>query len=138
MTCTQSSAIIPMEEFVEVNVILEMGVSVKLGVTTVHCPSTMLVPGEDMDKAMLNFFCRTGEGHVVPAPCRTLDSEAIAIILVEPLERLDEQKVDGEPDGASPVGVTTKHAGTGVTWPVADTEFFAVDIHREGVIVVVE
>lgn len=127
-----------MEELVEMNVILEVGVSVKLGITTVHRSSTMFVSGEDMDKTMLNFFCRAGEGHVVPAPCGTLDSEAIAVILMESLERLDEQKVDGEPDGTSPIGVTTKHAGAGVTWPVADTKFIAVDVHREGVVVVIE
>lgn len=138
MTRSQSSSVIPMEKLVEMNVILEMGISVKLGITTVHCSSTMFVSGEDMDKTMLNFFCRAGEGHVVSASCRTFDSETIAVILVESLERLDEQKIDGEPDGASPVGVTTKHAGARIAWPVANTKFVAIDVHREGVIMVIE
>jgi hypothetical protein len=51
---------------------------------------------------------------------------------------LDQQEVDSQPDRSSPIGVSTKHAGPGITWPVSNSKVLSVDVHREGMIVVVQ
>jgi hypothetical protein len=63
MRSTQSSTIISVEEFVEMDIIPEMGVSVQLGVTTVDGSSTMLVSAEQVDESVLDLFGTTSEVH---------------------------------------------------------------------------
>ena len=52
-----------MEELVEMDVIPEMGISVKFGVTTINGSSTMFISAKEMDESMLDFFSTSSEIH---------------------------------------------------------------------------
>ena len=46
-----------------------------------------------------------------PEPGRALDLKLVAVEVVVALQRLDQQKVDREPDRPAPVGVAAEQAG---------------------------
>jgi hypothetical protein len=84
---------------------------------------------------------------------RTFDLEVLAVVLVESLQTaistssmqaeresspLNQEQVDSEPNRSSPIGITTKHSRSGISRPIANTELFPIDIHGEGVFVVVQ
>jgi hypothetical protein len=143
-----------------------MGISVEFGVTTVNGSSTMFISTKEMDESMLDFFSTSSEIHellvsfvpgrdkeaYITTTGRTFDLEVLAVVLVESLQTtisllpiidlkhspLNQEQVDGEPDRSSPIGITTKHPRSGITGPVSNTELFPIDIHREGVFVVMQ
>lgn len=81
---------------------------------------------------------REAKATHVSRPGGTLNQQRLAVVLVEALEGLDEEEVDREPDGTSPVRVAAEHARARVAWPVADAELLAVDVHLPRVLVVIE
>ena len=91
---------------------------------------------------MLDFSGDAEERHLVSTAGRTFDLEVVAVVHPEALETFDEQEIDGydesmdylegtEPDWTSPVTVATKHATLGVSGPILDSEFLAIDDIRE-------
>jgi hypothetical protein len=73
MRSTQSSTIISVEEFVKMDVIPEMGVSVQFRVTTVDGSSTMFVSAEQVDESVLDLFGTTSEVHELGCQLRHQD-----------------------------------------------------------------
>ncbi len=65
------------------------------------------------------------------------DLERISVVLVEALERFDEQEVNADPNGTTPVRVTTEHGTVRITGPVTDTKVFTANVDVEGVLLVV-
>ena len=61
-----------------------------------------------------------------------LDLQFVAPEMVVALERLDEQVVHRQPNGAAPVRVAAKHAGLRLTGLVADAVVVAVERERVG------
>jgi len=51
------------EEFVEMDVVPEMRISVQFGVSTIDGTSTMFVSAKEMNKSMLNLFGTTSQIH---------------------------------------------------------------------------
>ncbi len=62
--------------------------------------------------------------------------EAVAIVLVEPLQTLDQEESRGKPNRTAPVRVAAEHATERVARPVVDTELFSVDLRRPRVVLV--
>ena len=108
---------------------------------------------------MLDLLRDADEVHVLAAAGWTLDLQVIPVILVEPLQTLDEQEVDREPCSrrndsgsddpanerwvqreltyrASPIGISTKHPGLRFPGPVIDFVALSVDIHTPRVVLV--
>ena len=65
-----------------------------------------------------------------------LHLELLAIVVMEFLERFDEQIVDGEPDGAAPVGVAAEDAGAGFGGLITDSVLVARRFEAIGVVLV--
>ena len=137
MRGTNSLARVPMEVLVEENQVLKVRVLVHLHVPSVRRAVPVAVLGEDPDDPGLDLLGDVGEMHVVSAVRGALDLETVSVVLVETLERFDEEEVGREPDRASPVGVAAEHPGEGVPGPVADSELFVVHRHREGLLFMV-
>src|SRR6266446_3796212 len=73
-------------------------------------------------------FCRhLPEGHLTLRAGRKRHGQALAVKVVKFLQRLDEQVVNGKPDGAAPIRVATKQPGGGLCWLVIHPVFCAVD-----------
>lgn len=63
MGCTQSSTIVSMEEFIEMDVIPEMRISVEFRVTAINGSSTMFISAKEMDESVLDFLSTSCEVH---------------------------------------------------------------------------
>ncbi len=114
----------------------------------------MDVPAENMDDPVLNFFGHLKQIHVIAAASGTLHLKFIAVVLMEPLKALYEQKVYRQPcngfigrvsrtkggksptNWATPVGVTTKHSRFGLSGPITDFVSLAVDFHAPRTVLV--
>jgi len=64
------------------------------------------------------------------------DLKAVAEEDVVAFECVDEEKVDGKPDGSSPIGVASEHAGARLSWFVADRVGLAVEVQDERLLLV--
>jgi hypothetical protein len=63
-----------------------------------------------------------------------LDGEGVAVEVVEAFEGFDEEVVDGEPDGAAPVGVSAEEGALGFAGFVVDLVGVAGDVELVGLI----
>ena len=64
---------------------------------------------------------------------RKLDPEVVAQIIVELLQRFDQQVVERKPDWAAPVGIAAEEAAGGLGRFVVDAEARAADVENVGV-----
>lgn len=62
--------------------------------------------------------------------------QAVAVVLVEALETLDEKEGRRQPDRTTPVRVASEHAAQRVTGPVVDAELLAVYLGRPRILLV--
>lgn len=74
-----------------------MRIAVQLGVAAIRRASSLDIAPKDVDDAVLDFLRDFGEVHVFTATGGALDLEVIAVILVKPLQTLDEQEIDSKP-----------------------------------------
>jgi len=135
---TKARTIVAMEELVKEHVISEMGVTIELRVSTIRGPASVHILSKYVDNAMLNLFRNLVQWHKVTTPSGALDLEVVPIVLVEALERLDKEEVGRQPDGATPIGITTKHARVRVAGPVRDFVVLPFDVHRIRMVLVIE
>ena len=81
----------------EPDVIPEVWVAIQLGVPAVRGTPTFRITTEDVDDPVLDLFRDLNEVHVIPAASRALDLQVIAVVLVEPLQTLNQEEVDRQP-----------------------------------------
>lgn len=114
-----------------------MRIIVKHGNTTIAWPTFLIISRKDANKPMLQFLRHMSEVQEVPTSGRTFHLEIFAIVLVEPLQTFDEQKVDRVPHWTAPVAVAAKHRTVTVAGPVADAEILPAYVHAERMFLVV-
>lgn len=83
--------------FVKPYVIPEVRVAVQLDAAAVRGALALDIAPEDMDDTMLDLFSHVREVHEVAAPSWTLDLHLVTVVLVEPLETLDQEEIDRKP-----------------------------------------
>src|SRR4029077_1219969 len=64
--------------------------------------------------------------HHLPRTSRAFDLKGIAQVMMELLKRFDEQKVHGEPDRPSPIGIAAEESGRGFARLVVHSILHAV------------
>ena len=74
-----------------------MSVLIPLGITTIRRPLPVRTTLEDANVAILDILRNVREVHHLAGAGRALDLQAAAVVLVEALEGLDEEEVDGQP-----------------------------------------
>lgn len=129
MLGSKASASVGLEELVEENIVLKVGVKVELVIVTVEGSLSSLILSKDVNETMLNLLSNLGKVHVVAGASGALDLETVSVVQVVSLEGLNEQKGGREPNGTSPVGVTAKHGRVGIARDVVDSVSLAMDIH---------
>src|SRR5713226_2925196 len=77
------------------------------------------------------------EAHEAARAGRARGLEVVAEEVMELLQRLDEEKVNGEPDGTAPVGVPTKEPGGGLGRLVVHPVFLIAHAEDIGTILVI-
>src|SRR5579883_2746477 len=74
------------------------------------------------------------QGQIATGAGGTFDGELVSVVAVECLQSLDKQVVDGEPDGAAPVGVAAEEAGLRLRRFVSDGMRHAINVERVGMV----
>lgn len=147
MTRPKAPPIIPMEELIEPDIVPEVRVKVQLVVPSVRRAPVLAVPREDMYDAVLDLLRHAEEVHELARACGALDLDVVAVVLIKPLQALDEQEVHRQPytsinitslarhekkertDRPTPVRVPAKHARVRVARPVIDLVPLSMNIH---------
>lgn len=97
MRRSESTSTICMEELIEPHVVAEVGIVIQLVVSPVRRSTALHVAPEDMNDSVLDLLCDRDEVHVHATPSGALDLKVVAIVLVKPLQALNEQEVGGKP-----------------------------------------
>jgi hypothetical protein len=90
------------------DVVPKVRIPVKFWVAPVYGSPSVLVSCENVDQAVLDLLGCAGEICIVPAAGRTFYLEGFAVVLVEPLQRFNQEEVYAAPDGTTPVGVAAE------------------------------
>jgi hypothetical protein len=86
---------------VKPDVVSEVGVIIKLVVAAIGRTTAVSISSKDMNDPVLDFLCNRGQIHVVSAPGGAFYLEIVTVVLVKPLQTLNEQEVSSEPCGNS-------------------------------------
>src|SRR5882724_7650741 len=62
------------------------------------------------------------EAHEIAGAGRAFDLEVIAVVVVELLQRFDDEEVHGEPDGAAPIRVSAEYPAVRLGGNVANSK----------------
>ena len=82
--------------------------------------AAVLVVEEDRNETAGEVVGQDGQGDFAPRAGRVLDEDVVAEEPGIPVQRIDDEVVDREPDRAAPVGVATEQAGGGLARLVID------------------
>src|ERR1043166_610604 len=120
MTGAKTTPGVTVKVFVKQHIVTPVRVSlIQLDVAEYRPPSIRPAP-KDAYQTRGQLCCDLAQGERLARPGRAFDQKVIAIIHMEFFERLDQQEVDREPDGAAPVGITAEQAGVGFSRLIAD------------------
>ena len=106
--------------FVEQDVVLEVRIGGELGVIFQHGPLTVAAFEEKVCEALRDFIRGVVERDEVSRARRALDLELRAVVVMEFLQRLDEQEIHRQPDRPAPVGVAAKQPALRFRRPVGN------------------
>jgi hypothetical protein len=77
----------------EPNIVPEEGIEVEFLISSIESTTSVKIAAKDMGDAMLDFFGYLEEIHIIPTAGRALHLQFVTIVLMEPLEALNKQKV---------------------------------------------
>ncbi len=92
MRSSKTSPIVSVEELVEPDIILEVGIAIELDATSVRGTATVRILRKYVDCAMLDLFRDPEKIHLFSATRWALNLEFGTVELMEALERLDEEE----------------------------------------------
>src|SRR5216684_101925 len=130
MAGAQAGSGIAMEVFVKQHQIAPMAVGLELFEISENWPAAFFIAKKDARHAARQFARDFPQGHHVSGTRRELDLEIRPEIVIEFLQRLDQQVVYREPNGAAPVGVAAEHSGRGFPRLVTHSVFHSVYSER--------
>src|SRR5882672_2670940 len=105
VACADSRAGIPVEVLMEEHKVAPVWVGLKLLEIAEHWPTALLVLKKNIGHATRQFAGYFPQSEHLSRPGRELNCEGFPKIVMELLQRLDQQKVHREPDGSPPVGI---------------------------------
>src|SRR5207253_5671551 len=126
MRGSNTSARIAVKIFVEEQVIPEMRVGLHTRVVTESRSAAIAIREEYLRQARRDFIRRIVQSDKLPGTGRTLDLEVIAIIVMELLQRLDDEEIHGKPDRSPPVRVAAKQPTVRFRRLVRDRQIHAI------------
>ncbi len=85
-----------------------MGVQLQLRLVAQHRPFSHAVPQKDARHAMCKFGCNLVERQKMSRSGWAFHFEVLAIVVMELLQRLDDEEIEREPDGPTPVGIAAE------------------------------
>ncbi len=111
MTGAQAGAVVSMKILVEQDIVPPVRIALEFLNTAVHGPPPRFIAQEDPSQTVGDFTRHFEQIHLVARAGGALDFKVVAIVEVERQQSADEERVQRHPDGTTPVGVTSEHAG---------------------------
>src|SRR5215472_10280693 len=99
---------VAVEVLVEVDVVAELAVALQLRIQRVDLAFARRVLQKDSCEPVRQLLRDLIDREKPSRAGRTLDLEAVPVIVVKLLKRLDDQEVDRKPHGAAPIGVASE------------------------------
>src|SRR5690349_16121079 len=96
--------------------------------------AVFLVAQENADEAVREVVGDFVQSRVLSGADGTFHFKLVAVVLVILMECLNQQVVDGEPDGTAPVGIATKQAAPRVAGLVLHCVGIPINFHRHGLV----
>src|SRR5712691_3387462 len=127
MTGANARAVIAVKVLVKQEHIAPMRVLLKFLHATVDGTPALGIAQENARQPTREFRGHLPEGYLALGAGWKGYGQAIAVKVVQLLQRLDQQVVDRKPDGAAPVRVTPEQPGAGLRRLVIHPVFRAVD-----------
>src|SRR5260370_35506135 len=106
-----------MEVFVEQQVVAEVRIALQLRVVAEDCPPALLVAQEQPAQSTRQLLRYLFNGDEVAGTGWAFDLKVVAIVVVELLQRLDQEIIDREPDWAPPGRIGARPATIGFGRP---------------------
>src|SRR4029077_5376521 len=103
MRCANTATVVAVEVLVEEDVVPEMWVVLHFFAVVEDRASGGLILEENACEASGELVRDLTAGQIFSRAGRALDREIVPIVLMELLERFDEQVVDRHPNGAAPI-----------------------------------
>ena len=128
MAGSDASAVVAVEVLVEQNQIAPVRIVLERLDAAEHRTPAILVAQEDARHPARELRGHLAEGHELPGSGRALDGESVAVVVMELLQRLDQEIVDRKPDRPAPVGVAAEQARRRLGRLVADFVSRAVHV----------
>src|SRR5688572_23870297 len=126
MRRADTGSVVTVEVFVEEDVVAEMRIVLILALTAEYGPVAVFPAEKQACQASRQLGRNAAEIHEIAGTGGELDLKVVAVVVIELLQRLDEEVVHGKPDRSAPVGVTAEEAGGGFGRLIIDAILFAV------------
>src|SRR5437899_7217117 len=111
MAGTEAGAVVTMEIFIKQHEVTPVWVLLKHLRPAVHGPASVRTTQEETRQPTRQLFGHLPEGRLTLGAGRQGDQQVVAVEVVQPLQRLDEQVIQREPDWPAPVRVATEQRG---------------------------
>jgi hypothetical protein len=109
-----TSASVSIEVFVEGHIIAKIFVLLETRVEGIHLASPLAVLEKDPNQAGRKFSGYLVDGDKSARTGWVLDFEVVSIVVMELLQRFDDEKIPREPDRTTPVGVAAEQRNRSV------------------------
>src|SRR5262249_55562480 len=127
---------VAVEILVKRNQVAPVRVGLKARVVAEHRPAANGILQEDSCQSLRELRRNLAQRQHAAGAGRTLDAVAVAEIVVELLERFDDQEIDGKPDRPAPVRVAAEQPGGRFRRFVIDAVVVAVHAEHVGMLTV--
>src|ERR1043166_8400929 len=127
----QTLAVVAMKIFVEEQQFFPRRIVGKARRPAVTWPAPAFVRQKQPAQSRVQFVRDLTQIFELAGPRRTFHPQAVAVKMVIPLERLDQQIINRHPDRAAPVGIAAKQARARFTGLVTDPIFVAIGLQHE-------
>src|SRR5262249_46690539 len=128
VTGPQAGPVVPVEVFVEQDVVAPVGIGLELLGSAVHGSPALLVAKEDAREPVGDLLGHFEEVHELARSGPAFDLEAVAVIQIEFYESPNYEDFEHHPPRPPPVGVATEHAGVRLGWQIIDTVLLTMDV----------
>src|SRR6516164_428724 len=118
----EAAAGVAVKIFIEQHIVAEANILLLDPRIPEHRAATLLVAQKDPAQTLRQLVGHLSEMHQPARPDRAFDLEIVAVITVEPMQRLDNQEIHRHPDRTAPIGIAAEHARVCLPRDVADLE----------------
>src|SRR5215469_7796589 len=103
MACTYTSAGVSIEVLVKKNQLVPIGIRLEFLNAPIDRPLACRISQEYLRESARKLRGDIPQPEHVSCPCRELNFEIVAEVMMELLQRFDEKKIDRKPDRPAPV-----------------------------------